>query len=197
MKKSGDLRTDEFRLSLIEMLIEYGLRYPEEQATVQRYTDFVQAVPDCFERSSQVGHVTAAAWLVDPSRRTVLLTHHAKLNKWLQLGGHADGNGDVHSVALTEAREESGIGEIELLSTQLFDVDIHPIPARGNDPAHFHFDVRFTALAAHTQHVVSSESHDLAWVPIDRIHLYNPEESLVRMATKWFTQNRSYFDSID
>ena len=74
-----------------------------------RFIDFVESHDDCFERLLQVGHVTASAWVLNPDASKTLLTHHRKLNKWLQLGGHADGDTNVLNVATREVMEESGI----------------------------------------------------------------------------------------
>lgn len=152
---------------------------------VDRFLDFVEREPSCFERSTTEGHVTGSAWLVDPTGTRVLLTHHAKLNAWLQLGGHADGETDVLKVAFTEAREESGISDIVAVTTEILDVDIHLIPARKTDAEHFHYDVRYALRALHTDHVVSAESHDLAWVDVNDISTHTTEHSMLRMARKW------------
>jgi 8-oxo-dGTP pyrophosphatase MutT (NUDIX family) len=176
---------DQHRRALVELIGKYRLKHGEESSTIATFEKFICTEPACFHRSTAHGHITAAAWLVDPSGERVLLTHHAKLNKWLQLGGHADGNGAVHEVAHAEAREESGIQEVVLLDSNIFDLDIHVIPVRSTDPEHLHYDVRFIAMAAHTNHVVSSESNALAWVPIREIGRYTREQSMVRMARKW------------
>ncbi len=78
-----------------------------ERAMWEATTRFVGEHSDCFKRSLLIGHITGSAWVVDRGRGMVLLTHHRKLNKWLQLGGHCDGDGDVRAVALREACEES------------------------------------------------------------------------------------------
>ncbi len=156
---------------------------------VRRFGEFVLREPGCFERATMEGHITASAWVVDQRRTHTLLTHHRKLNKWLQLGGHADGNHDLVSVALTEAREESGIDAVELLLPVIFDLDVHVIPARMADPEHLHYDVRYAVMAGHTRHVVSEESHDLAWVRVEKINHYTTEESMLRMARKWNALN--------
>lgn len=147
--------------------------------------EFVRSSPNCFDRDNVPGHVTAATWLLDPTGTKVLLTHHAKLQKWLQLGGHADGNGNVAEVALIEAREESGIHEITVDSSEIFDIDIHRIPAQPQGVEHLHYDVRFIAFAAKTDTIVSAESIDLAWVPIGELRKYTTEPSMLRMAAKW------------
>ena len=172
------------RRNLLEQLSDYLHRHPREEETVTRFIEFVQANPRCFERDCWAGHVTGSAWLVDASRARLLLTHHKKLNMWLQLGGHSDGDADTQKVALREASEESGLS-VHLLRSDIFDVDIHEIPARKNDPAHFHFDVRYAISAADDQFVVSEESMALAWVDIDQLEQYTVETSILRMRDKW------------
>ena len=146
---------------------------------------FVEEHPDCAERSLQVGHLTGSAWIVDRERKRTLLTHHRKLNKWLQLGGHADGDLDPVAVAMKEAREESGLINLRLISGDVFDVDKHLIPARKADPDHYHYDIRFMVEADPDEPLlISDESHDLAWIEIARMAEYNDEESMLRMARK-------------
>lgn len=176
---------DEGRRVLIEAIDRYSLAYPDEVATIERFNQFVSRVPGCFERTTTEGHITGSAWLLNPTGSCVLLTQHRKLGKWLQVGGHADGESDVVSVALTEAREESGILDLEVISTEIFDLDIHVIPSRGVDLEHLHYDVRYAVRANHTAHAVSAESLSLAWVDVFSIHDYTTEESMLRMAQKW------------
>ena len=130
--------------------------------------------------------MTGSAWVVSPDSSQVLLTHHRKLNLWVQLGGHADGNTDVFDVAIQEAREESGIESIAAVSTAVFDVDIHRIPQRKNEPEHFHYDVRFALQVTDSEnYIVSDESHDLQWIEVARLHEKTSETSMLRMAQKW------------
>jgi 8-oxo-dGTP pyrophosphatase MutT (NUDIX family) len=150
-----------------------------------RLRQFVEAHPDCFERSLAVGHVTGSAWILDRERAFALLTHHRKLDKWLQPGGHADGDPDILRVAMREAREESGLDAIRAVSEEIFDVDIHAIPARGSEREHLHYDVRFLLEADRDAPLTASEeSRSLAWVSLDRIAQINPEESIARMVAK-------------
>lgn len=147
---------------------------------------FVSEHEDCFERSLREGHMTGSAWIVDPRSERVLLTLHRKLGLWLQLGGHADGDGDLLRVALREAREESGLDLIEPVSRAVFDVDVHEIPARGLELAHLHFDVRFLLRAAGGEDLrVSDESMDLRWVRPEEIDELTTDESVQRMRDKW------------
>ena len=157
---------------------------PELRAT-QDTLRFVRAHPDCLLRTCVPGHLTGSAWIVSPARDRVLLTHHRKLDKWLQLGGHADGDPDLAAVALREAREESGLSGLRLVSPTVFDLDVHLIPARRTDPAHLHYDLRFLIEADPAEPLaISEESTDLAWVERDRVTALNPEESMARMVRK-------------
>ena len=154
-----------------------------------RLIRFVEANPDCFERSLQIGHVTGSAWLVNKAGTHVLLTHHRKLDMWLQLGGHADGNCDILGAAEQEAVEESGIQGLLAWSPEIFDIDIHLIPERKTEPAHFHHDIRFVFQCVdNEEYVVSDESHDLAWVEIKALESFTDEESMLRMKEKWLNR---------
>lgn len=174
------------REKLIQDLREYELRWPGEKSVTERFVSFVSKYPDCFERSLECGHITGSAWIVDKSGEKVLLTHHRKLEAWFQLGGHADGIQDAKEVAMSEAIEESGISNFEILDETIFDIDIHLIPARKNDPDHYHYDIRYLLRPQDDESfVVSEESLDLSWVPLADIQKFTTEESMLRMARKW------------
>lgn len=174
------------RTPLLDAIAAYADSHPEESALCGRFADFVRGHADCFHRSLAIGHVTGSAWIVNATGDAVLLTHHRKLNRWLQPGGHADGDPDVLAVACREADEETGLSPLVAVENAIFDLDIHTIPARGAEPAHEHYDVRYALRhPGDGRFAVSAESHDLAWVPIDRLEDYTDEESMHRMARKW------------
>jgi 8-oxo-dGTP pyrophosphatase MutT (NUDIX family) len=178
------------RRIVIGLLESYAQRHPAEHTKLAQFIDFVHANERCFERDCWAGHVTGSAWLVDQTRDRVLLTHHKKLDRWLQLGGHSDGVADPLTVAIREAHEESGLAVIALDSS-VFDIDIHEIPARKTDPAHLHYDVRFALQTRDGDAFrVSAESHDLAWVNVRRLEDYTDEESVLRMSRKWLAGAR-------
>jgi 8-oxo-dGTP pyrophosphatase MutT (NUDIX family) len=175
------------RAMLLRLLELHRARHPEDTARAERIADFARAHADCFERTNRLGHVTGSAWIVSADRTRYLLTHHRKLGRWLQLGGHADGDPDPLRVALREAREESGMRDFELPEPrgELLDVDVHSIPARGGEPAHLHHDVRFLLIAGPDQPLVpSSESVELRWFPIASDAPLAGEASLLRMSQR-------------
>ncbi len=172
------------RVPLLDLLYDYTAADPTETAHHERFIRFVCDHPDCFERSLAVGHVTGSAWITDPDQTQVLLLHHRKLDRWLQPGGHADGDSDVRRVAFREATEETGL-VVTLAQEEIFDLDIHEIPANARDVAHLHYDVRFHFTADPAQPlVVNSESKALGWVPLERVSAYTSEESVGRMVGK-------------
>ena len=143
-----------------------------------------------YTRDRQQGHFTGSSWLVSGDGRRVLLTHHRKLGRWLQLGGHADGDEDLARVALREAEEESGLRGLRV-EPEIFDLDRHWIPQRREVPGHWHYDVRYLVRAGVDERfVVSAESHDLAWRDISVIAA-DPgvDPSMRRMAGKWLAKN--------
>lgn len=142
--------------------------------------EFIQNNPYFFERSNHE-HITGSVWIVSPDTTKVLLTHHKKLNRWLQLGGHADGDSNIANVALKEAQEESGIEQFTFLSEEIFDIDVHPLPSA----CAFHYDVRFLLQACHTQFIISDESNTLDWFDIDTVAQVIAEESVLRMNEKY------------
>ena len=199
------------RAPLLALLADYARRFPAETAVAARFERFVRAHADCFERSCAPGHVTGSAWIVTHDRAAFLLTHHRKLGRWLQLGGHADGDPDVARVALREATEESGIHGLTLVSCDErapasrdvsaptsrrvlagaggriapLDLDAHEIPARGAEPAHVHYDVRFLVVSPPDARLaISDESIALRWfasaVPLGVEH----DESVARLRAK-------------
>ena len=173
------------RQSLLEQLDRYVASDSHEESMRQRLRDFVASEEQCFERSLLSGHITGSAFVLDLERTHTLLHHHRRLDKWLQLGGHADGEADVLNVAMREAREESGLTEVRPVTPEIFDIDIHAIPARGAVPEHFHYDVRYL-LEADRTHVlgITPESKAVAWVPLGGVAELTREESMLRMVRK-------------
>jgi 8-oxo-dGTP pyrophosphatase MutT (NUDIX family) len=167
-----------------------------QDQTIAQVNTFARNEPLCFERSHLPGHFTGSALVVTPDLNKVLLTFHAKLEKWLQLGGHADGHTQLHEVALREAEEESGLSDLQFFDlSSIFggtsslpspiDIDIHLIPECKGELAHHHYDFRYLIVATGSlDFIVSEESLMLRWVDVEDVPMLTSEPSMVRQACK-------------
>lgn len=129
------------------------------------------------------GHFTASAFVVSPDRSSLLLVHHAKLDKWLQPGGHIEPEDvDLESATRREVAEETHLSD--LASLGLIDVDIHLFPARGADPAHDHLDVRFGFRAGSLEVAAGDGTAEVGWFPLGQVATWDDRPSLNRPAKK-------------
>lgn len=164
------------RAALDALLAAHEAADGAERESLARIRRFAAEETDPFDRRLARGHLTGSAFVQDPAGR-ILLLHHRKLGIWVQLGGHADAERDAAVLAAREAREESGLTDLAFHpalrlpdgAPALLDADVHRIPARGPEPAHWHYDLRFLmgtsapdALLLH-----EGEGHELAWVSAD------------------------------
>jgi 8-oxo-dGTP pyrophosphatase MutT (NUDIX family) len=133
------------------------------------------------------GHLTASAFVLSPEADAVLLIFHRKLGIWVQPGGHVEpGDVDLEAAARREVAEEVGLslaGPGPAVAG-VFDLDIHDIPARKDEPAHQHFDVRFCLHSPTRDFTVNDEVVDARWVPLAEIAQVTSDESVLRAARK-------------
>lgn len=176
------------RQSLIAAFSDYKTAFAEESAFIPRFIDLLQH-PRSYHRDHLPGHITGSAWIINNDRSKVLLVKHAVLNKWLQPGGHADGDENVSRVAMREANEETGLTNLTLAASGILDIDIHRIPERKDlsFPAHDHYDIRFMFRADESDELkISDESTDLRWIGLTELEKYNSEISILRLRSKLF-----------
>lgn len=181
------MRIDPARQALLDALSSHAAADEREARDVATVLSVVRASPDCFSRRHyEPGHVTGSAFVVSPADARVLLHHHRRLGRWLQMGGHDDGERDPRATALREAAEESGLPDLTLLSEAILDVDVHEIPAGRGEPAHLHLDVRYalaTALPAAARRD-DAESTDLRWFSLDEAAGVMAEPGAARALTR-------------
>ena len=168
----------------------------EEEAALVKTREFVREFDQCFERTFTEGHITGSAIVMTPSLDRTLLTLHAKLGVWLQLGGHSDGDPIASRVAMREAEEESGLKALSFFPYEkvfgpgvtnplIFDLDVHAIPARKTEAEHLHYDVRYLIIAKSPEKIaLSSESKALAWHPVGKVASLGCGRSLIRPLDK-------------
>ena len=167
----------------VEKHIAYDLK---EAKAKQKILEFLYSNDNFAGRDNKIGHITGAAWIVSKDRKKVLLTHHLKLNMWVQLGGHVDGDESILETAIRESREESGLTSLKVLSEDIFDVDVHLFPRRGKVDEHYHFDIRYLLEADENEEIRPqiSETKSIKWVPLEDVPKYSFEENIWRMADK-------------
>ncbi len=144
----------------------------KEARDVHFVLDFLDAHADDAHLRAQVeGHLTGSGFVLDAARAHVLLLHHGRLNRWLQPGGHGEGELEPRLIALREIQEETGLCGADLApypDQRILDVDVHEIPARPGEPKHFHLDLRYGFVAREgAEPRLSDESRALRWVPLD------------------------------
>jgi ADP-ribose pyrophosphatase YjhB (NUDIX family) len=173
------------RQPVIELLKKYITNDKNEIDFKNKMLQFIENETECFERSLLIGHITASAFIINHQKSKTLLVKHAKLNRWLQPGGHCDGVSDVALVSLKETQEETGLTQLDIKQNQIFDIDIHTIPQRKEIPSHLHYDIRFLIIANELESVkISDESTDIQWIKLSDVYKLNEEESIIRMVRK-------------
>lgn len=161
-----------------------------EASRVRPLLDLLARTPRPFARGQfDPGHITASACVLSRDGRETLLVHHARLERWLQPGGHVEpDDASVLAASHREVREECGIDDLALLAPgdpTPVDVDVHAIPERPGEPRHAHYDVRFAFVADRAQTVrASEESHAVRWVALSELGRYSRKPSVVRLVQR-------------
>ncbi len=172
-------------LPLSELLHNYLPVASEELKFKEKFNALLKE-PNCFKRSNLEHHFTSSCWVTNANLDQVLLLHHTKLDRWLQPGGHADGNFDLIAVAKQELFEETNLQNFVNDPASIFDIDIHTIPTHRDVSAHEHFDARFHFIIEDSLSLaINEESKAFQWVPINNVsNLVNGDQSIMRMVHK-------------
>lgn len=171
---------------LLDLLAQHQTEFPEEAAFRQQVEHFLLRNDEFWQRTTLTGQITGSAWVLSPDSQNVLLIHHKKLDRWLQPGGHVDEQDEsIWATARRELVEETGLSDVVMSSNRLFDVDVHEIPARGEEPAHLHYDLRFLFQAnSEALSANFTEVKNIRWVPLLDLIGEETEPSIRRMALK-------------
>lgn len=171
-----------YRERLKKQLDDYVPWSEKDKEDAKTLSDFIDSEEEIFGKENPGRHVTGSAFIVNPEMTKTLLVHHAKLDRWLQPGGHTETDEHVSEGAAREANEETGISDFRTFSDEIFDVDIHYIPGRGEAEGHYHYDVRYLIIADEKEEiVVSHESNDVKWFSFEEAIRITNEESILRM----------------
>ena len=180
--------TDPRWAPLDEALRDHCCADDKERRDVALIRAFLRQHPgDAHLRSQSAGHLTGSAFVLDAAGAQVLLLHHRRLDRWLQPGGHGEGELEPRLIALREVEEETGLAAAQLRAfpdARILDVDVHAIPARPGEPEHLHLDLRYGFIAAGgALPRLSEESKALRWVPLQAT-LPDADAALIRALCK-------------
>lgn len=185
---------DRHQQALASELRGYQPADEREQGYRDRILAHVEGDADWWHRATLPGHVTASAFIADAALEQMLLHHHRKLDRWLQLGGHDEGERSPAQTVLREVREESGLEGLRFYGggPAIFDLDIHPIPAGGGMAAHLHLDVRYLLVADPEAPLRRdpAESLELRWFPLEQAIREMGEEGALRVGRKLLALRR-------
>lgn len=171
---------------LLEQLQSYEPDDATEAAHLKATIAFLQQTARPFHRETLEGHITGSAIVVNSAQTHILLLHHRQLNRWLQPGGHCDGQANTLAVAMREVQEETGLASIAPAIDDIFDLDVHRIPAKPAVPEHWHYDVRYLLVADDQEPLRRSprETIALQWIPLAKLPQFTADEALCRAAVK-------------
>ena len=163
------------RQDLINQLQSYQSFNEQEEADRQVMLELLQTSDNIFYRTNLLAHFTASAWVVNKSHTHVLMAFHNIYQTYAWLGGHADGEEDLLSVALREVKEESGIQTVKPITEGIYSLET--IEVNGHEkkgkyvPSHLHLNVTYLLEADDTEslHIKQDENSAVNWFPIDQV----------------------------
>lgn len=173
-------------MKIVEEIKKYRPCNEQEQRDKAVILAFLENNEDAFLRSNLLAHMTASSWIVNPERTKTLMVYHNIYDSWSWTGGHADGETDLLSVALREAREETGIAHVRPVSPEIFSLEVLTVDGhekRGEYvPSHLHLNVTYLLEAeeSDTLHICKEENSGVAWFTL--------EEALKASTEPWFVE---------
>lgn len=175
------------RQKLIDQIEKYKPYNEQEEKDKILILDWIRNNDNAFSRENAVAHMTASAWVVNRERTKVLMVYHNIYNSWSWLGGHADGETDLLSVAVREVKEEAGISNVHPVSEEIFSLESLTVDGHVKKEkyvsSHLHFNLTYL-LEADSEEAVSikaDENSGVAW--------FSPEEALMRSTEPWFVEH--------
>lgn len=171
---------------VVNLVNDYLVRYPDDEHALKTL-DFLLKNELYWQRENIDGHLTASAWIFDSSESKVLMIYHQKLEKWFQPGGHFEKSDlNLFDAATREAKEETGISEMEIFENEIFDIDVHSIPNHKEVLTHYHYDLRILMKASSKSELIENKNEVsfCNWIPMNKVQEYNNNTSVMRLLAK-------------
>ncbi len=147
----------------------------------------LESYDNIFTRENELAHITVSAWVTNKNRDKILMAYHNIYDSWAWLGGHSDGEKDLLSVAIKEAKEESGIKNVKAVSEDIFSLEVLPVEGHTKKgryvSSHLHLNVTYLLEAdeCETLEIKTDENSDVAWLTL--------KEAVEKSNEKWFREN--------
>ena len=173
--------------NLIRQIENYPPSNEQEEKDKALILGWISNNENAFSRENTVAHITTSAWVVNKDRSKVLMVYHNIYNSWSWLGGHADGETDLLSVAIREVKEEAGISNVRPVSEEIFSLESLTVDGhvkKGNYvSSHLHLNITYL-LEADSEEQVSvkaDENSGVMW--------FSPEDALEKSTESWFVEH--------
>lgn len=149
--------------NLIRQIENYPPFNEQEEKDKALILGWISNNENAFSRENTVAHITASAWVVNKDRSKVLMVYHNIYNSWSWMGGHADGETDLLSVAIWEVKEEAGISNVRPVSEEIFSLESLTVDGhvkKGNYvSSHLHLNITYL-LEADSEEQVSVKADE-------------------------------------
>ena len=186
-------------MNLQNQLRAYKPFNEQEARDRDRILQYMDAFADIFSRENPLCHITASAWVVNPAHDHVLMAYHNIYQSWAWLGGHADGERDLLSVALREAREESGVQNAHPVSEDIYSVEI--LTVNGHEkrgiyvPSHLHLNITYLIEADDRDRtrIKPDENSGVQWLSLTDALRLPTEPWMVRRVYQKLVERLSIF----
>lgn len=174
------------RQQLTDAIEKYRPYNEQEEMDQPLILNWIKNEKDAFLRENKIAHITASAWVVNKDRSKVLMVYHNIYHSWSWLGGHADGETDLLSVAIREVKEEAGISNVYPVSEEIFSLESLTVDGHVKKgkyvSSHLHLNVTYLLEADPKENVSvkADENSGVAW--------FSPEEALKKSTEPWFVE---------
>lgn len=177
-------------MNWIKAVKEYKPYNEQEEKDKKITLSCMETFDDILTRDNKIAHMTSSAFVVNRKRDKVLMVHHNIFNSWSWTGGHADGEGDLLSVAVNEVKEETGVQNVRHIGRDIASLDIIPVMGhtrRGEYvPPHLHLSIAFLFEADEDEPLIvkPDENSGVQWIPIGQIDSFSNEPHMLRIYSK-------------